>query len=105
MHSIFTYIQLQFKNINELNVGKYTYGLNCPVYMFTTRPNCKSPGILQLLLNLEQQKSARHDCKNSYEGTAIFILGWTVPLGGWTNPSEQFAEVKLDSFPQGLGWK
>lgn len=75
--------------INELNVGKYTYGLNCPVYMFTTRPNCKSRGILQLLLNLEQQKICKTWLQKLLWGTVVFIYRlnsstWWVNQPIWT---------------------
>ena len=26
-------------------------------------------------------------------------------VGGWTNPSEKDANVKMDHFPEGSGWK
>ena len=26
-------------------------------------------------------------------------------VGGWTNPSEKYVQVKWESFPQGSGWK
>ena len=51
--------------------------------MFTTRPNCKSPGILQLLLNLEQHNLQDMIAKTPMKAKQFSYIGWTVPLGGF----------------------
>ena len=70
------------------------------------RDQCREKRILMRTL-LQASHYVRDTTAPRWLATRGFQIGFHEPrpVCGWTNPSEKYAEVKLDHLPKGSGWK